>query len=442
MTRRFDPSHRAYLALAIPNILTNLTVPVAGLVDLALLGHLDQVEALGGVALGTVFFDYLYWTFGFLRMSTTALAAKAFGARDPRLTRDVMARACLVAASIGLTILVAQTLLIDAGFTFLQGEKQVEDAGLQYVHARIWGAPAALSIYVIHGYLLGRQKVRAALLLAALLNGANIVLDVWFIGFLGWGTAGAGLATMLSEWLAVGFGVFLVSRDWPSVHEWRLANAFQITEFKRLFGLQGNIMVRTFCLVSSFALFTNISALLGTLFLTASAILLKLLGVASFFIDGYAFALESLAGAYAGAKRLRALRRSYRVSLFWNLLSVVAFILVFSFFGRTIIAMLTQHEEVIVETLKWIPWLCAVLLFSGFAYILDGLFIGLAAGKRLRNSMLIATGLGFLPFAWWSWKSQSPVVLWVGLVSFMVMRTLTLGWCAERLFRKPRSLID
>ncbi len=438
---RSIPSHRTYLSLAIPNILTNLTVPFAGLVDIALLGHLDQVEALGGVALGTIFFDYLYWSFGFLRMSTTALVAKFFGAQDPVETRHVVLRSVAVAVAVGCLILLLKNWLLSAGFILLQGEADVESAGGAYVSARIWGAPAALCGYVIQGYLLGRQRVKAALVLATVLNGCNIALDILFIGVLKWGPEGAGLATMASEWLALALGIWLVKRDWPNAAGWNWRDTFQTSAFGRLFTLQGNIMIRTFCLISSFAVFTNFSALFGTLFLTASAILLKLLGMAAYFIDGYAFALESLAGAYAGGRKLKALRRSFRLSMAWNLASVMVFVAIFNLFGSQIVGALTQHQEVVDETLIWMPMLNWVLLFSGFAYIFDGLFIGLAKGRELRNSMLISTCFVFLPIALWAWHTARPDLLWLSLILFMVSRSITLALAAQRLFRRPRQLL-
>ncbi|MCB1045133.1 MAG: MATE family efflux transporter [Acidobacteria bacterium] len=418
-------------------MLTNLTVPLAGLVDLALLGHLDRVEALGGVALGVILFDYLYWSFGFLRMSTTGLVAKAFGAQDDMNTKLVVWRSLIIAAIVGIAILVLQGPLMGFGFELLQGEVDVERAGLEYVHARIWGAPAALSVYVFHGYLLGRQRVGAALVLASVLNGANIIFDVWFIGFLGWGPAGAGLATMASEWLAVGTAMLLVRRDWPKQPLDFKRDIWRADAFKSLFALQTNILIRTFCLITSFAVFTNLSAMLGTLILTANAILLKLLGMAAYFIDGFAFALESMAGAYAGARKIQALRRALNLSLAWNVGCVLLFVALFAFLGESIIGALTRHDDVIAEAMRWVPWLCVVLLFSGFAYIYDGFFIGLTQGRTLRNAMLISTVVGFLPLAWWSHFESSPHLLWLSMVSYMAFRTATLGWAARNVFRQP-----
>jgi MATE family multidrug resistance protein len=302
----------------------------------------------------------------------------------------------------------------------------VEAQAAVYFYARIWGAPTTLGGYVLVGWLLGRQRARAALISSAVMNGVNIILNWLLIYVLGMGAAGAGYATMAASVSAFICGLFLVRHYWDGDPGFALR--FLRSGWRNLLGFQANIFVRTFCLVLSFALFTNTSAMFGTVVLAGNTVLIRLLNAVAWFIDGYAFALESLAGKYAGAGDERAVRRSLNLSLVWNTVTVVLFILGFAFFGGQIIGGLTKHQDVIDHGVRYLPWVCICLVFSGFAYIYDGYFIGLAKGKILRNSMVLSTLLGFIPFVSLAVMWQIPVLLWWGMSVFMLLRALTLGY--------------
>lgn len=430
-----QPSQSDFFKLAIPNILTNLCVPLAGLIDIALLGHLPDITPLAGVALAGLIFDFSYWGFGFLRMSTTGLTAKAFGAKDRANSAAIFFRAMAVGLGAGLVLVALQWPISAIGFGILNGGPEVEAAGKLYFGARIWGAPATMFGYVIVGWLLGRQRSKDALLYALTLNGLNIFLDWVFIYRFGWGARGAGLATMLAEVTACLLGLLLVRRAWKGLPGFDIGFLKDRGAFKRLMILNGNIMVRTFCLITTFAVFTNLSAGFGAVLLAANTILLKLLNTAAYFIDGFAFALESLAGRFAGEENWLATRRSLRMALGWNLAAVALFLFGFHFFETEILGTLTAHEEVIEAGVKYLPWVSCCLLLSGFAYIYDGFFIGLADGARLRVSMMWSTLVGFLPLAMWSYSAKLPMVLWVAMVSFMAIRSATLGWGARQFFK-------
>jgi len=410
-------------------------VPLAGLIDIALLGHLPDITPLAGVALAGLIFDFAYWGFGFLRMSTTGLTAKAFGARDATASAAIFFRAMAVGLAAGLVLVVCQWPISAIGFGILSGGPEVEAAGKLYFGARIWGAPATMLGYVIVGWLLGRQRAKDALLFAFVLNGLNIFLDWLFIYRFGWGARGAGLATMMAEISACSIGLLLIRRAWKGLPGFDVGFLKDRQALKRLMILNGNIMVRTFCLISTFALFTNLSAGFGAVLLAANTILLKLLNTASYFIDGFAFALESLAGRFAGAENWVATRRTLRMALTWNLAAVVLFLIVFQIFPSQILGTLTAHDEVIQAGVRYLPWVSSCLLLSGFAYIFDGFFIGLADGAKLRVSMLWATLVGFLPLAMLSVYAKLPMVLWIAMVTFMAFRSITLGWAARQFFK-------
>ncbi len=430
-----QPSQRDFLKLALPNILTNLTVPLAGLIDMALLGHLEAVTPLAGVALGSLIFDYCYWSFGFLRMSTTALTAQAYGARDHTASAQVLARSLATALILGLGLVLLQVPLGRLGFALMQGEPAVEAAGLSYFYARIWSAPATLVGYVLVGRLLGRRQVGAVLIFSTVLYGANIFLDWLFIFGFGWAAFGAGLATMCAEYLAVTVGLFLVwrRREDHVPFQWRWLRHW--ADFRPLLVLQGDIFVRSFCLISAFFLFTNLSSSFGQVLLAANTVLFRVLNTAAYFIDGFAYALESLAGNYEGAGDRAAVRRSLGLALVWNLAAVLLFVLGLSFFGGRILALLTHHQSVITTAQTYMPYVIGILCLSGFAYIYDGFFIGLARGKVLRNGMLVSLVFGFVPFlpAVLVYRNQN--ALWWAMSGFMALRAVTLGWASRSYWR-------
>ena len=421
-----------YLRLTWINILSNVTVPLVGLVDTAMLGHLSDIRFLAGVALGTILFDYIYWTFGFLRMGTTGTTAQAIGRGEPVEAYLVLYRSLALAGLIAGAILVLQWPLREAGFLLLSGEPGVEQAGRAYFNARIWGAPATLCNFALIGWFLGREQSRQVLAMTVVANIANIVLNYIFIMQMGLAAFGAGLATMIAQYsmLATGAALFLAQ---SGRIPWRMGEILHREKLVSLLLLNRDILVRTFCLITSFAIFANFSSILGTAVLAANSILLRLLLVASFLIDGAAFASESLAGVFVGARNRAALRRLFRLSLLVGEGFALLFLAVIFARPRAMLGLLTSHEEVVDLAMAWAPWLIPVLLFGALAYMYDGLFLGMTEGRRLRNSMLFSTLCVFLPVAALALAWDSSPLLWAGLTAFMAARAVTLGWMSRSL---------
>lgn len=420
-------THRRFLSLAIPNILTNLTVPLAGLLDMAFLGHQDTVLPLAGVALGAIIFNYLYWSFGFLRMGTTGLVANAYGADDREAQAAIFWRAMALAVLIGGLILLFQIPIGHLAFTLLDGDAGVEAAGKDYYHARVWSAIAVMGVYVCNGWLLGRQHPKVVLAISSLLNGLNILLDWWFIVVLDWGAAGAGYATAIAEWVAFIAGLFWIGhirkRGLPRI-PWRQILHWQA--FGDMLRLSRDLMLRTFCLITTFAIFTNLSAGFGAIALAGNALLLNFLTCTAYAIDGFAFALESLAGFYARHKAMR--EKALSMALQWSVASAACFVLLFLLFGEMLAGFMTIHDDVVHHAATYLPYLCALIAIAGTAYIYDGYFIGLARGDILRNSMIISLLIGFVP--WVALVHFQPAIelLWWGMISFTALRGLTLWW--------------
>jgi len=414
--------------LAIANILSNLMVPLAGIIDTAFLGHLADVHHLGGVAIASVIFNLVYWSFGFLRMGTTGLTAQAFGRQDHPEMNLLLLRNGLLAVSLGLLIVALQGPIRELGFWLLNAEPEVRLSGEAFFNARIWGAPAVLINYVLLGRFLGCGQGRRVIVLSLVGNGGNILLDYWFIRQLGWESAGAGAATALSQGLMMAVGLSLLLREVAIAQLWQLRpHLWDQSAFAATLRLNGDIMVRTFALLLSFALFTNWSSALGSEMLAANTLLLQVVTLTSYFIDGLAFATESFAGQFYGAGEVRQLRSLLVWGLSCSVALGIAIAALFTLLAQPLFQLMTQHQAVIDQVKAQTLWLLPTLGFGAIAFLLDGYFLGLTAGKLLRNSTLLATGLGFLPLGWLARTLGSSALLWLALASFMAIRALTLG---------------
>ncbi|HEY9633306.1 MAG TPA: guanitoxin biosynthesis MATE family efflux transporter GntT [Coleofasciculaceae cyanobacterium] len=441
-----------FFRLAVVNILSNLMVPLAGLVDVAFLGHLTEIRHLAGVALATVLFNYIYWTFGFLRMGTTGTTAQAVGRGDKEEVLLTLLRNSVLALGVGLIILVLQHPLRELGFTLLSAKPDVKLAGQAYYDTLIWGAPATLLNFVLIGWFLGREQGSKVLLLSLVGNGANVVLDYLLIVRWGWESAGAGLATGASQYLMLLVGIILICQEhWLGKVKAMGANAgreaggasstvgiakriLERSALKAAFMLNGDILVRTFALVSTFAVFTNLSSGLGTVVLATNTLLLQVVTLAAYFIDGVAFATESFAGIFRGKGAREQLIPLVRISGGTSLILGLIFALVFNLFPAPVFGLLTNHKEVIDPIGGYVGWLVPILGFGSVAYMLDGYFLGLTEGRILRKSTVTAAIIGFAPVAVVAWWFHSSQLLWLALSAFMVGRVVTLGMQVPRTF--------
>ncbi|MEO1483985.1 MAG: MATE family efflux transporter [Myxococcota bacterium] len=415
---------RRFLRLSALNVASNLTVPVASLVDTAMLGHLDEIRFLAGVALAAVIFDYLYWAFGFLRMGTTGLVAMAEGRGDKDEAVRIFYRSAVVGLSIGTAALLLAPVLRELGFALLSGSAASEAVGRQYFNARILGAPAVFANLALAGYFIGTGKSGQALSMAIVQNIGNATLNVWFIWKLGWAAEGAGLAAMASQYLAslVGTIAFVAGR--PPL---RQRDLFSRAGFTTLFRLNGELFIRTLSMLTVFALFTNLSALGGEAQLAAFAILIRILTAGAYIIDGAAFALESLVGGLWHERRYDDLAWLLRLALTIGLGTAALIALALAVAGPTVYAALTEHHDVIALSVRYQPWMLVTLGFGAIAWILDGLFIGLTWGKELRRAALVSMAV-FLPGALLAERGGGPHVLWAAFLLFTVARSVTLSW--------------
>lgn len=417
-----------FFRLASVNILSNLMVPLAGLISVAFLGHLGDIRHLAGVTLSTILFNYIYRTFGFLRMSTTGMTAQAVGREDEQGVLITGLRNGVLALGLGILILILQYPLQEIGFALLSATSDVKASGQAYYGARIWAAPATLLNFVLIGWFLGREQSGKVLVLSAVGNAANIMLDYLLIVRLGWESAGAGFATTISQYLMLLIGIIFICREvrWKEIQA-VAGKLFDLSALKDALGLNRDIFIRTFAFLSTFSIFTNLSSVMGTMTLTENALLLQVVTLSIYFIDGLAFATESLAGIFCGKEDNEQLSSLVGISGGTALILGLSLALVFVLFPEPLFGLLTNHAELIDSIADYVSWLLPILGFGSIAFILDGYFLGLAEGPTIRSAALTATLLGFAPSAIAAWLFHSSHLLWLAMSLFMVARVVTLG---------------
>jgi MATE family multidrug resistance protein len=415
--------------LAWPIVLSNISVPLLGLVDTAVIGNLGQASLIGAIAIGAMIFSFLYWGFGFLRMGTTGLIAQASGADDLAEVKATLYRAILIGSAIGVCLLLLQTPLASGAFYLIDGSSQVESSAALYFDIRIWSAPATLINLAVLGYFLGRQATRTTLLLQLILNGSNIILDLVFVVGLDWEVAGVASATLIAEYLTLGVGLWLVIRSLKAENLTLAVSRQSLLDTQALGNalvVNRDIMIRTLCLIFCFAWFTNQGAQSGDVLLAANAILMQLVSFAAFFLDGFALAAESLVGHAVGAEDHAQLHASIKLSTELAVATALLITLVYLAIGEPVIRFLTNVETVVAASLTYLPWAVASPLVSVWCYQLDGIFIGATRTREMRNAMILSL-LAFL-LCWWPLQSIfGNHGLWATLLIYFLIRAATLA---------------
>ena len=426
MTARHEaPSHALTWRLAGPIILANLSVPLLGAVDTAVMGHLPDPAYLGGVAVGAVVFQFIYWGFGFLRMGTTGLVAQAFGADDQAEISAILSRSLLIAVGAGLALWVLQIPIFAVARTLFDASPEVERFAHDYFRIRIWSAPATLANYCLIGWFIGMRNTRAALMLQLWMNGLNIILSLTFVVGMGWGVEGVAAATAIAEYAAVALALYL----------WRaksgiavgFASVFDAARLKRLFEVNFDIFIRTLCLIATFALFTREGASTGDTLLAANAVLMQFQHFLSFGLDGFAHAAEAMVGGAVGARDKTAFRKSVRITGQWALIVAGGYTIVYALAAPFLIAALTDIPDVRASAREYFIWLAVSPIVSVWSFMLDGIFIGATRTRDMRNAMM-ASFVVFLVAMTVLQPLYGNNGLWAALMIFMVARAISLGY--------------
>ncbi|WP_417317314.1 MATE family efflux transporter [Emcibacter sp.] len=420
-------------AIAVPSILANLSIPLLGLADSFIMGHLEGPEFLAALAIGTMIFGILYNGFNFLRMATTGFAAQAYGREDASEGSVVMLRATLLAFVIGILLILLQPAITQIAFQLTEAEAHVERLADGYFSLRIYGAPFALFNFVAVGWLLGMHRAKDALIVQVFMNVTNIVLNFYLVYGEGMDVDGVGLGTALAEFLAALMSLFLIYRHYRRLFnaspfdKAALAEVLDRDGLVRLLKLNRDIFIRTLCLMVAMASFTILGSRFGSAVLAANAILMNLQMATSYGLDGFAQAAEILVGRETGRKNPAALRQASLVAGKFALYAAVALTLVYAVTGEAIISLLTNIENIRAEAGTYLIWLILLPLFSVWSFLFDGIFIGATAGGHMRNSMLLSV-LFYALCLWISLPLWGNHGLWFSYTAFLVMRAITLAF--------------
>jgi MATE family multidrug resistance protein len=405
-------------------ILSNISVPLLGMVDTGVTGHLDNAAYLGAVAIGSTIFGFLYASVNFLRMGTTGITAQRFGANDFDGVRVSLGQALITAMLIALALLAFQKPLGNIALSLLGPDTLVREHAADYFQIRIWSAPATLAGYALIGWFIGLQNVRVPLIMVLFINTINIVLDIWFVVFLGWKVEGVAAASVIAEYsgLAVGLAFAAAELRKHGGH-WVLVKLATISEYKAFLAVNGNLFIRTIALMFTFAFITAQGARQGGLILAANAILINLQHLLSFALDGLAHAAEALVGKAIGAKNREALEKSVAITMRWSLFIAVGFCAFFYLGGPLLIRTLTNLPEVRETTLTYLPWLVLSPLVSVLPFLYDGVFVGATRATEMRNIMVLSTVVIFLP-SWYALQFLGNHGLWLAFILFMASRSV------------------
>lgn len=426
--------HFAIARTAFPIILANATVPLLGLADTAAIGHTGGAQELGAIALGALVFSFLYWGFGFLRMSTTGFVAQAAGAGDYTEVRDVALRAGVMGIAIGVMLVALQYVIGVVALYLLDASDAVKHGVRTYFDVRIWGAPATLTTFAVLGVLIGLGKTRHLLWLQLVLNGLNIALNVFFVIGLDWGVKGIAMGTAIAEWSSLLLGIWMVHRilntlcpdgdkSWP----W-FADRGKLWQ---MITTNGNIMVRTLALLVGFAWFANQGARFGDATLVANHVLLQFVSFSAFFLDGYAYVVEMMVGRAIGAHREQTFRKELKQAN--QLAGATALLLALLFFGIGVPAIhgLTSDTAVRTVAQQYLPYACAYILFSFYAFQLDGVFIGATRSREMRNASVFSL-MVFIACSAVLTAHFGNAGLWLAFINYVLVRGLSLAYYLPR----------
>lgn len=403
-------------------ILSNVSVPLLGMVDTGVTGHLEDATYLGAVAVGSALFGFLFVGFNFLRMGTTGIAAQRFGADDQTGLRTALGQAVITALAIAVCLIVLRQPIGQLGIFLLGPEAVVAAHAETYFSIRIWSAPATLVNYALIGWFIGLQNARVPLLIVLTTNAVNIALDLLFVLVLGMKVDGVAAASVIAETSGAAIGAAFVVRELSRRSgRWRIADLNNVREYSAFFAINANLFVRTMALVSTFAFVTAQGARLGGLVLAANAVLMNLQNLLSFALDGFAHAAEALVGRAVGQRSRRAVEAAVKLTLRWSLYVAVAFSLFFAIGGGTLIRTLTGLAEVREVAFEYLPWMIVSPLVSVWSFLYDGVFVGATRARDMRDIMLGSALLVFLP-SWYLLQPLGNHGLWLAFTLFMAAR--------------------
>lgn len=425
--------NRSILKLAIPNIISNITIPLLGLIDMILMGHLGSATYIGAIALGGTIFSVLYSFFSFLRAGTTGFTAQALGSGDKTETIYSLYRSLCIGIPIIIFILVMQIPIARLSNLLLDGSDEVKALAIEYFFIRIWAAPANIMLYCLNGWFVGMQNTKIPMYIAILINVMNIIFSIFFVLILNQDVTGVALGTVIAQYSGLIFAIILLLKNYKSYFIKINKNTlFDFAKIKRFFKVNTDLMIRSFLLIISIAFFTNQSAKLGDNILAVNMILLQSFYIFSYFTDGFAYAGEALVGKYIGSKDKNNLVKVIRLLLLWGFSISIPFTILYALFPSTFVKIISDNPNILLEVKPYYIYMIVIPLITFAAFIWDGIYIGATASKAIRNTMIIATIFVFIP----AWYILTPIFgnhgLWSAFLCFMIARGVAMTFMAKK----------
>ena len=420
-------SHKRVLGIAIPIVLANVTIPILGAVDTAVVGQMGLAAPIGAVGIGAIIISAIYWLFGFLRMGTTGLTAQAIGSNDQAETSALLVRGVIIGLVAGLILIITQVPLFSGALGLAPASIEVESLAQEYLKIRVYSAPAAIAIFGITGWLIAKERTRAVLVLLLLVNTVNITLDFVFVLKLGWGVEGVAFATLIAEWLGLLFGLWLAREGFKNGY-WR--NWIQIFDRARLVKMakvNSDILIRSVLLEIAFVSFLFLGSSFDDATLAANQVLIQFLNITAYAMDGFAFAAEAIVGKALGSRNRLLFRKSAIMTSQWGFGLVIVMAIIFAVFGSNIIDVMTTAENVREVSREYLPWMVLAPLVGAASWMLDGIFIGATRTADMRNMMFISFCVYLLTLAILLPRYENHG-LWASLIIFSIARGVTLGY--------------
>lgn len=425
--------NRSILKLAIPNIISNITIPLLGLVDMILMGHLSSPVYIGAIALGGTIFSVLYSFFSFLRAGTTGFTAQSYGAKDISEISYSLYRSITIAVLAFILIICLQKPIAKLSIVLLDGSEDVERLAITYFYVRIWAAPANMLLYCLNGWFIGMQNTKIPMAIAIIINVLNIVFSIFFVLVMKQDVVGVALGTVLAQYCGLITAlIFIFTKYKQYLIKVDVNILLNINKLKRFFKVNADLMIRSILLVLTIAFFTNQSAKLGDNVLSINMILLQFFYIFSYFTDGFAYAGEALVGKYIGAKNSTGLRSVVMHLFKWGAIICVPFAILYALFPTPFVKMISEHPIIIEQVQPYYIYMALIPIITFAAFLWDGIYIGATASKAIRNTMIISSILVFLPM----WYFLMPVYgnhgLWIAFLGFMLARGTSMTFFAKK----------
>lgn len=417
-----SPTSQRILHIAIPSIISNITVPLLGLIDVTIVGHLGSASYIGAIAVGGMLFNMIYWVFGFLRMGTSGLTAQSYGAHDLKEVTRILLRSTGISLMLALALLILQYPIRLIAFELIDTSAEVQQLATLYFHICIWGAPATLGLYSFSGWFIGMQNSRFPMFIAITQNIVNIVASLLFVFVFGMKVEGVALGTLIAQYAGLFMAYLLWLRYYRPLRKYiSRKQLFTHDAMKRLFQVNRDIFLRTLCLVAVTVFFTSTGAAFGDVVLAVNTLLMQLFTLFSYIMDGFAYAGEALTGKYIGAGNRQELQRTIRHLFGWGIALSLAFTLLYGIGGKEFLGLLTNEQSVISASGDYFYWVLAIPLAGFAAFLLDGICIGATSTHIMLKAMVVASGSFFLIY-YSLHNVLNNHALWLGFIVYLALR--------------------